>query len=220
MKFFAGCQSEPAQKPNKLTPLLRAEVELSEKEYSDARLPMRVSNVAEADVVAAPKVWGVYVAQRNLEQPIALAAEARRAGKPFLVWHTGDLNPLVPFDNCVVMVNALERSMRPHNWHVSPYFIDDPLRIHGSFEARDQARRPRVGFCGYAAANPIKLAYTVLENAWFRMSYAVQKTMYEPPPLMPATLLRAKVLDNLQRSHEIETNFIIRTRYKAGVYTA
>jgi len=56
----------------------------------------------------------------------------------------------------------------------------------------------------------------VLQNLEFRAMYHAGLRMYEPPRLIPATLLRAKVLRALKQDAGIQTDFIVRTRYKTG----
>ncbi|HEY8831154.1 MAG TPA: exostosin family protein [Gemmatimonadaceae bacterium] len=168
--------------------------------------------------MTTPKVWSAYAVKRTLAEPLALAEEARLAGKRFLIWHTGDLNPIVPSSDWLVLVNALYRSERRQGWLVAPRFIDDPLGVYsdGAVAPSQRGQSPRVGFCGYASSSSIKLAYSVLQNLEFRAMYHAGRKMYEPPPLIPATLLRAKVLRALERHAGIATDFIIRTRYKTG----
>lgn len=218
MKFYAGHDAAPAPPPNQLNPLLRARVELLPDKQRAACPPVRVSSIDDADFVATPKVWSAYAVSRNLTEPLALAEEARHARKPFLIWHTGDLNPIVPSPDWLVFVNAVDRSARRPNWFVAPRFIEDPLDVYGGgATAREgKSSAPRVGFCGYASSSSVKLAYSVLQNLEFRVMYQAGRRIYEPPPLIPATLLRAKVLRALELDAGIDTDFIVRTRYKTG----
>lgn len=218
MKFFADGLCDPVQQFNKLTPLLRAQLEMSAEERRAAGSPICIQDIGSADFVTPPKIWGAYVNDQDLKEPLALARRAERAGKPFLVWHTGDLTPVLPSENWMLLMNAADRSERKRNWYVAPRFIDDPLTAYGQevAVAHTKPSRPRIGFCGYAASSPIKLGYSVLQNLKFHAMYHARRTMYEPPRLIPATLLRAKVLEQLKNSSEVDTNFIIRTRYRAG----
>ena len=52
------------------------------------------------------------------------------------------------------------------------------------------------------------------------MEYALGRAIYEPSPIIPATLLRAKALKKLTRDSRVETRFVVRRSYKAGAYTA
>ena len=218
LKFYAGHQAEPAMASGHLNPLLRPRLDLSPDANRGARLPERVSSIGDADFVTTPRVWSAYAVSHNLAEPLALAEEARGAKKPFLIWHTGDLNPIVPSSDWLVLVNAIDRYRRRPTWFVAPRFIEDPFRVYGEGTPvpAGKSSAPRVGFCGYASSGSLKLAYSQLQNLTFRAMYHAGRTTYEPPRLIPATLLRAKVLRALELDADVETDFIVRTRYKTG----
>ncbi len=222
MKFYAGNGDYSGEDAANLTPLLRAYQEYSAEGLPAGVLPTRVWNPTEADLVILPRVWSYYATQGKLAESMTIAAEADRAGKSVLIWHTGDLNPIVPFRNHFVLANAVERSTRRKNWYVAPRFIEDPLPTfsQGRLVVREKASRPVVGFCGYASITLIKLTYSILYNLKFRAEYALGRSLYEPPPIIPATVLRAKALKKLASDHRVETSFVIRSRYKAGAYRA
>jgi hypothetical protein len=218
LKFYVGHRSELAPSFKQLNPLLRGEAELRPDGKQAAYVPQRTDRIEEADFVTTAKVWSAYAATRDLVEPLALAEEARHAGKRFLIWHTGDLNPILPSTNWIVLTNAIDRSRRAPGWFVAPRFIDDPLRTYSDpFAGSDEGKSaPRVGFCGYASSGTLKLAYSVLQNLKFHAMYRAGRTIYEAPRLIPATLLRAKVLTALESDSSIESDFIIRTRYRTG----
>lgn len=218
MKFFAGPARQPLPTAEKLTPFVRAELDLSPPDRRIAGLPTRVYSLEEADIVTPLRVWSEYARSGDLSEPNILATDASRTSKPFVVWHTGDLNPILPFKDCVVMVNAVDRSHKPSNWHVAPRFIADPLCTFAptGSHRRKKMSKPVVGFCGYAATNPFKLGYSVAANLKFRAMHAIHTARYEPPPVVPATILRAKVLKALRSSPAVETRFIVRSRYRTG----
>ena len=218
LKFYVGHRSGPAPSFNQLNPLLRREPEFASDGKQAALVPERTDTIEEADFVSTPKVWSAYAATHNIAEPMGLAEEARRAGKRFLIWHTGDLNPILPSTDWIVLTNAIDRSRRVPGWFVAPRFIDDPLRAYrdAHTDSKKGTSAPRVGFCGYASSGSLKLAYSVLQNVKFRAMYHAGRTIYEPPCLIPATLLRAKVLTALESDSGIETDFIIRTRYRTG----
>jgi hypothetical protein len=218
LRFYAGLRSDLANSSSKLNPLVSAQFELPLEERRSARVPERVFSIADADVVVAPRIWSTYAVRGDLTEPLALAEEASRAKKPFLIWHTGDLDPILPSADWIVFVNAIDRSKRRRGWFVAPRFIEDPLISYGQDfpMAREKGDSPRVGFCGYASSSALKLGYSLLQNLGFRLGYHAGRKMYEPPSFVPATLLRAKVLRALERDARVATDFIVRTRYKTG----
>ena len=217
IKYFTDLTNLNPSRPAKLIPLLSWQSgSVSDATPSD-RIT-RTTDVSAADLVIAPRVWGSYVSARDLTEPNALAAIAKRAGKPFLVWHTGDLSPLITDPDWIVLVNGLDRSRRKPNWFVAPHFIDDPMTTYQrqASSTPEKPAKPRVGFCGYASSSFVKLAYSVGQNLQFRILYAVGRKAYEPPPLIPSTLLRGKVLARLRAHGGVQTDFILRTKYRTG----
>lgn len=225
LRFYVDDTADLRQDSATLTPLLHESIPGTCSGQSLC-LPERVSDPADADVWALPRVWGYYIRSERRGELFAIAERAAAVRKPVLVWHTGDLTPIVPFVNCVVLTNALERSTRPPNWHAAPRFIADPLARHasGQLAIRTKGRIPRIGFCGYANAAPWKVAYSVLHGLHFRVSALSRRSAaqysFAPPPLVPAAVLRARVLDALSRNSRVDANFIVRSKYRAGARQA
>ncbi len=147
-----------------------------------------------------------------------LAEQALDNGKKIMVWFRGDLSPRIPFPNAVVFKCAMHRSRSRANQFAAPYFIDDPTKQYnnGEIVLREKGRLPTVGFCGYAEVKPAKLAYSIVANLLNYSKILLGRSNYESAPIIPATTLRAKALKLLARDHRIDTNYLIRDKYKAG----
>jgi hypothetical protein len=177
-----------------------------------------VEHLAESDICVLPGIWNHYFWHNRMGEAIRLASQARQYGKQILIWFSGDLPPIIPLDNAVVFQCGVDRSRSEQNRHAAPFFIDDPLRKfgNGKVDLRKKGSKPVVGFCGYAAMKPVKLAYTVLENVNHNLSCLLGRAKYGPTPVLPATLLRARALNLLARDERMDCRFIIRDRYRAG----
>jgi hypothetical protein len=176
-------------------------------------------NPDEADICLLPKEWNYYLWHKKLDEAKALAEHASRHRKRILVWFRGDLPPLVPYPNAVVFKCAMNRSRRKRNHFAAPYFIDDPTTEFsgGEIILREKGREPKVGFCGYAAVKPVKLAYSIAANGMNYLSTCLGRSNYESAPIIPATILRARALNLLSRDKRINANFIVRDKYRAGL---
>lgn len=215
-RFYSGPYTTLPLQPSGANPLIR--VCTGPPRTAGLMLPRLVSQPVEADLFALPRVWGAYRWRSRMHEAAELAELARVWCKPLLVWHTGDLNPIVPFQHAIVFQQGLERSRTYSNRFLAPAFIEDPAMTVSSGEAvvRKKSPKPTVGFCGYGAAHPLKLAYSLASNLAFAVRYRLGRSYYEPPPLVPATVLRARVLNSLALSPHVETKFIVRRRYRAG----
>ncbi len=171
-----------------------------------------------ADIFVLPREWNHYLWHGKQAEALALADRARSHGKRLLVWFRGDGSPIVDIENSVVFKSGLHRSRRTENEQAIPFFINDPARRdeRGELVVRAKGVRPVVGFCGYAAVNPIKIGFGIATNALEHLRHLVGSAKYAPEPLVPATVLRAKALDRLERDDRVDANFLIRDKYQAG----
>jgi len=213
LRFYAGPAEIEPREPAKMSPFLRPEAFAAEP-----RRPMRVADAAAADVFVLPMTWGYYQHHGRLAHAIAFAREAAALGKRLVVWHAGDLEPLLPFENAILFLNGPVRSRRSQYQFAGPAFIDDPLPRYAGNAVRVRPWRstPVVGFCGYASTGYLKRLYSMASAVKVRLMFAIGARAFRPPPIVPAAVLRARVLARLRASRDVETRFVIRDRYKAG----
>src|ERR1700730_5984121 len=178
-----------------------SQTEIAQGKFNPSSPFVGVEQLADSDICVLPGIWNHYFWHNRMGEAVALAKQARQYGKKILIWFSGDLPPVIPLDNALVFQCGVDRSSRDQNRHAAPFFIDDPLRNYGdgSVVIRKKGANPVVGFCGYAAMKPVKLAYTVLENMNHNLSCLMGRAKYGPTPLVPATLLRARALNLLAR---------------------
>lgn len=178
-----------------------------------------VSTLDEADFCLLPMLWGHYVKHNRIDQALALAQQAQAAGKPLVVWSQGDLGINVPIPNALVFQFTLHRSRRKPGEYALPPIFDDNVAIFrdGQSSYRKKGDKPVVGFCGQAVKSPVKLLAAGLRNTRQQVDYALGRTAYEPPPIVPHTYLRSRVLDIFQNSSLVTSNFITRSNYWAGI---
>ena len=88
----------------------------------------------EADFFALPMHWSYYLwnGRANMGEALRLADLAARRNKQVIVWHKGDLAPVLPFDNAMLFALGLNRSQVTAGQRSCPVFIDDPMPIYGS----------------------------------------------------------------------------------------
>jgi hypothetical protein len=192
--------------------------EIAEGKFNPSSPFVGVEHLAKSDICVLPGIWNHYFWHDRMGEAITLARQARQHGKKILIWFSGDLPPVIPLDNALVFQCGGDRSRGEQNRHAAPFFIDDPLRKYGDgkVDVRKKGPKPVIGFCGYAAMKPMKLAYALLANMNHNLSCMLGRAKYGPTPLVPATLLRARALNVLSRDERADCRFIIRDRYRAG----
>ena len=171
----------------------------------------------DADFFALPMHWSYYLwnGKANIGEAMRLSDLAARHNKQVIVWHKGDLAPLIPFENSLLFAPGLNRSHFTASQRACPVFIDDPLPLygHGRKPYRNKASKPSVGFCGFAAMGAIKTLWSFVQGIRFNCESQLGLNGYSTESIIPATFLRAKALDQLSKHPAIETNFVIRDRY-------
>ncbi len=182
-----------------------------------------VDDISQADWAVLPYGWNYYHKSRLIPQALEFVARAQDAGKPVLTWITGDFGARVPSSDVWVFGAAGYRNKAGEKRFGSPVFIRDPLIELGMGDkivVRNKGARPRIGFCGYASISPVKSVGFAMRTLIRNIASPFHLNSDEPQELYPAVLLRQQVLESLEHSPLVETDFIRRARYKAGVSNA
>lgn len=174
------------------------------------------SSADTADLHVLPMKWQYYVDRGRIDQAMRVVDGARRAKRPLVVFSVSDFEANFPAHDGIHLFQASAyRSRRRTGNHAYPAFFADPL------EGRDVETRPKtskavVGFCGQAGASIARHAARYVRNRLNRALWKAGRIAWEPPPL-EHTWFRQKVIDQFQRSTLLESRFVLRTRYRAGV---
>jgi hypothetical protein len=179
-------------------------------------------NLEQADIAVLPMTWNYYVKRGEVGKAQAFIQAARRAGRPVLSYVGGDEGVAAPpecEDVYIVRASGL-RSRRRKRQFAQPVFFDDPAKVYPDLVSYNQrtepGKRPTVGFCGQASCNMPKLARDVLRGCVRNLAHRFGLRLEEPQPLYPPALLRARALRILKESPLVDTQFIVRSRYRAG----
>ena len=138
-----------------------------------------------------------------------------------IAFNAGDFGVRIPFlKNLVVIRTSGYKSKFTNNEYSIPVFISDPLKKHFKtdklFDNTYQTKAV-VGFCGQAnpsRLNAVKEKFKILLR---NIKSYVGIGNNEPQRFLASSLLRASILEKLEDSENVETNFILRKKYRAGV---
>lgn len=180
-----------------------------------------VSAPDRADIHLLAMKWPHYVELGRVDQALSAVEVARRAKRPIAVFSGGDFEANFPATGAGIHVfqASAYRSRRTTSNHAIPAFIEDPLAERGGeIEFRNGGNRAVVGFCGQAGASLARHAVRLARNKLRRARWRLGRERWEPPPL-EHTWFRQRVLDAFAHSPAIETRFVLRAKYRAGVHT-
>jgi hypothetical protein len=213
-----------------VVPFVRANWNLLTAEERRRRFGARVGVIEpvkamqQAEVCALPKVWSYYVRTDRVRLAQAFARRAADLGKEVVVWSGGDLEAVVPIPNAVTFFHGPHRSMKRAygKTFAMPQFKEDSLQLY--YQGKEQPRRwksiPSVGFCGLASSWNFRTLVRAVCTRLHQFYYKAGRARYVPPSLPPPVVQRMKILRILAAEPELQTNFIIRDRYRGGLQGA
>jgi len=175
----------------------------------------------EADVVILTMAWNYYVKTKQVSLAIAFVKECAALNKKVIAFNAGDFGVWIPYyGNLIVLRPSGYKSKFTKNEYALPAFIADPLKKY--FETDKIFERPYqtkaiVGFCGQANPSAFNAAKEVFKTSLRNLKSFIGKSKDEAQQLLSTSFLRASVLQTLQNSKDIQTNFILRKKYRAGI---
>lgn len=175
----------------------------------------QMTSLEEADLAVLPSDWKWYRRHRQEQLAFEFVSQARRAGKPVVVFLYGDVDEPVPFD-AFVFRSSLYRSARKNREFALPSWPTDIVSeyLNGDLVTREKKTKPTVGFCGTAQWDrQRRLRYFARLGAEL-IGVKEKKYLLRGHYLN----LRASILQRLQRCADIDANFVLRTRYWGGSY--
>jgi hypothetical protein len=174
--------------------------------------------LADADVAALPGLWSAYGGEACRHQVVRWLDEADGVGVPVIVWVDGDREVDLDHRAAILFEHGPSRSRagRVHAW---PVLIHDHLQVlyGGDLAPRVFGPSPVVGFCGQADATLAGRARLVAGKLWGHVAHRTGRTDRLPPPLRSHLALRRKALAVLAAAPGVETDFVVRDRYRAGL---
>ena len=168
----------------------------------------------EADVAVLPAEWTT-----GNREVLQLADEARRAGKPVVIFFNSDSNEEIPIENSVIFRTSFYRSTRRPNEFALPAWSEDFVEryLGGKLLLRQNRPRPVIGYCGYTwlDGQGIKAALRRTIASLPRLARTLSK-LSMPPIRHPGSRIRLAAVHALSRSKEVDTNFVIRRSFWGG----
>ncbi len=146
---------------------------------------------------------------------------AKKFGKQFGVFSNSDLIVDPGVRDVIIFTPGAYASMK--NQVTLPALLPfDPIVKwnQGKWTPATEYEVPTIGFCGQATRNPLKAAKDLIKITSLRVRKSFKNSPYLHIPLFLPAFERGKLLQSLEKSSLIRTDFILRSRYKGGAVTA
>ncbi|MEZ4802534.1 MAG: exostosin family protein [Gelidibacter sp.] len=165
--------------------------------------------------------WNYYYKTKKVKAATDFVVEVQKSRKPLYSIVVGDFNSRVPKNyNGYILRASGDKSKLSKKNLAYPIFVDDPLKKYFNSKKtfyRKYIKKPVIGFCGQA--NPLRFQtfVDVLRVSTKNVMCYLGLKNFEPQKVMSTTYFRYKILNHLQNSKTVTTNFILRQEHRAGV---
>ena len=188
---------------------------LSEKDFEFAE------SLEDADIAILTMAWNYYVKTKETDHAINFIQECKASNKNVIAVNIQDFGVRIPyFENVIMLRYSGYKSKFSKKEYIQPPFFKDPLLTHfqkNTIIERPYSNKAIIGFCGQANPSPLNAAKEILKIAYHNLKYYMRLSQYEPQQLISSTYLRASILNDIQKSQDVISNFILRRKYRAGV---
>lgn len=179
-----------------------------------------VDSPEEAELAILTMTWNYYTSSNQLNKAITFVKDCKTHGLKVLSWNAGDHGVRVPqLKNLIVLRESGYNSRFSEREFTLPSFVSDPLKKHYHTQTPfvlPYTEKPIVGFCGQAHYSKIGALKQLGQIALRNLKYHLHLKAEEPEALVSTIYFRAQMLRKLQQHPGVETNFILREKYRAG----
>ncbi len=177
----------------------------------------------DADFVLLTMAWNYYISSKQEGISINFVKKCSALNKKVIAFNAGDFGVKIPyFNNLIIIRPSGYKSKFTKNEYSLPAFIADPLQKYYNTDKifeRSYLPKPVIGFCGQANASSINAVKEIFYTALRNLKSYTARSKSEAQQLISTSFLRASVLNTLQKSEAVNTNFIFRKKYRAGITT-
>lgn len=177
--------------------------------------------IEDADVIILTMAWNYYRRSAQLSKAFTLIASAQHYNK--IVWsiNSGDFGVKLPYFENLIVFRQGGYVSNNQNGHLGyPSFISDYLskyQLKDIYLNTQYYGLPKVGFCGQANLSKWNALREMLKQHARNIRSSIGFSYLEPQKIVSTSYLRASLLKALEVSPEIDTQFIKRKQYRAGI---
>lgn len=179
-----------------------------------------VADIDQCDVVVLPLEY-VYLLKKDKPEKQIIFNKAKELKKPIWIYSGGDFGYSLN-DNmiCNFRLSGFKSKLNLKTI-IIPSFINDPyeFNLKNDFKALEKQDFPKIGFVGHANNDLMKYLKEFLVYLKINTKRIFKNELNDYQPFYPSSTKRAKYLKLLEKSIGVETDFLLRKKYRAGVRT-
>jgi len=193
------------------------------KQFGEWFLNVEITDlVQDCDAIVLPYNVGYYYKHKEQAYLDTINALSLTHHKLIICATKGDLEVTPTFTHYHMYRHGGYQSKNKGVHFAYPVFVQDPVThlFNGQLNLHlTKTAKPIIGFCGQAKGGTKKWTIDIGRALYRRMLKLVNKWPYDNEKLESTTVRRAHILNLLQKSPLVQTNFIRHTKYRGGVKT-
>lgn len=177
-----------------------------------------VETVEACDVVVFPINYTSFLKDRVVFNN--LLKTANNNNKPIWIYTSGDFGFTNYINNSYTFrLGGFNSKLNQFNF-IIPSFINDPYKLlKKDFSALKKEQKPTIGFVGHAQSGVVKYCKEWFNYFKLNVKRTIKKTLADKQFFYPSSIKRAYYLNLLSNNKNLNTNFILRNNYRAGIQT-
>ena len=177
-----------------------------------------VDTIKTCDVVVFPINYTSFLKHKTAFNN--LLKLAKEHSKPLWVYSSGDYGFTNYIPNSYTFRLGGFNSKLSQSSVVIPSFINDPYStLQQDFSALKKEALPSIGFVGHAQSGLVKYWKEWINHLKGNIKRGLGKQLADKQKFYPSSIKRANYLNSLSNDKRLNTNFILRNNYRAGIQT-
>ncbi|AXT20742.1 hypothetical protein D7030_11785 [Flavobacteriaceae bacterium AU392] len=178
-----------------------------------------VNVVSECDFIVFPIDYVAFLKFKT--DFLTLQELAKKYNKPIWIYSAGDYGFTNYIKNSYTFRLGGYKSKLNDSTFIMPSFINDPYKTQLSqrFSTKQKEEKPDIGFVGHAQSGILKYFKELLNHLKYQIKRKTNKLVADSQSFYPSSIKRAYYLKKLNLNKNLNTNFILRENYRAGILT-
>ncbi len=176
-----------------------------------------VNSIEEANIVIVPVAIAYFFENNKRQWLYDFINNGNTAHKPVWVYSSGDFGISLNSNVYTFRLGGFHSKLNDKTF-ILPSFISDPLGVlKKEFETIPKKKLPSIGFVGHADGTIRKWGKEFSIFLYHNLKRMSKRVPDDFQPFYPSSIKRYQFLMALKENNQIETHFIFRKKYRAGV---
>ncbi|WP_044398990.1 exostosin family protein [Lacinutrix sp. Hel_I_90] len=176
-----------------------------------------VESIAACDIIVMPIDYTRFIKHKKAFDALLKASKTNH--KPLWIYTAGDFGFTNYIKNSYTFrLGGFDSTLSDTNF-IMPAFINDPYvaQMPNSFSVLKKTKKPSIGFVGHAQSGFLKYLKEGVGHLKVGVIRALHRVLVDAQVFYPSSVKRAGYLSALLKDNRIDSHFILRNKYRAGV---